>query len=906
MRRYSMHILITLGLVFETAFAAEAPSEPATAPRNDLSRALGQADIRWNGVFSPFISDGAVQVDVADIAVHSDLEGLAPLESPSFAGNPTAPTPDSDDSSERIATTEYVQANIDALQPDSLVRYTENRDIRLDYGKSLLGVDSLDAAANLVRLDASDTVAVGDATHNTHLSSLERPVVTIGSEGVSSPILLERDLAGVVRYDADGDVTVSSDVKFRGEKNVDGELVPRNLIALTAEGTTEVGDYGNPLVLITEERPEIRREDAADQMAYLSDFDKYVSNFEHEIALIRKADLVGGKVPVEQLPDDLFSKTWDVETVADLVALEGAKSGDYARITTGADQGKILILSGDDPTIAENWLDITSQGNVVSVNGQDGVVTLSLSDFPDIQAALAGKANLASPSFSGTPKAPTAAAGTNTTQLATTAFVTAAVAPKANLASPAFTGTPTVPTAATATSNTQAASTSFVKNVAASYLPLTGGTLTGLLSLNRAFGTNAVDRIDLYPPEPGLYGIGLESGAVAHHAKNAHRWYLGDTAGAQNATALLNSKGLTLHKGNLILPGAGEICLGDSDATKAKIFCYAASPGHMNFRAGYTGPALSRFAWEHLDDSGTPQTIMRLRANDLFVSPNGGTEVGVITALNNKLSLTGGTLTGPLRLEKWLKFVPSTLPDGRETSIGFGAPNSGNPNGLFFLSSGDGFVWQGYDSAGAIRWKMALLDGDLRINDANGANPVYVKATLNTKAPLVSPSFSGNVVVSGAYNTATGPFMVKNGANYTTFGPSGQIDIVVNNSTTSSGTIATLASPAFTGVPTAPTAAAGTSNKQLATTAFVRAAMSGSIPSMPAEASGIGQWGDFFVRDGTNVKVPAGGTWAYFGFLYNNNGQIMTPAGGGVVPGGTIIGTGASGYNVGGFCWRIK
>ena len=41
--------------------------------------------------------------------------------------------------------------------------------------------------------------------------------------------------------------------------------------------------------------------------------------------------------------------------------------------------------------------------------------------------ALALKANLASPTFTGTPKAPTASAGTNTTQIATTAFVKTAV-----------------------------------------------------------------------------------------------------------------------------------------------------------------------------------------------------------------------------------------------------------------------------------------------------------------------------------------------------------------------------------------------------------------------------------------------------------------------------------------------
>lgn len=115
-----------------------------------------------------------------------------------------------------------------------------------------------------------------------------------------------------------------------------------------------------------------------------------------------------------------------------------------------------------------------------------------------IATALALKAPLASPALSGTPTAPTAAPGTNTTQLANTAFVQAAVAAlvasspaaldtlnelaaalgndpdfattitnalaiKAPLASPALTGTPTAPTAAPGTNTTQIANTSFVQ-----------------------------------------------------------------------------------------------------------------------------------------------------------------------------------------------------------------------------------------------------------------------------------------------------------------------------------------------------------------------------------------------------------------------------------------------------------
>jgi hypothetical protein len=49
-------------------------------------------------------------------------------------------------------------------------------------------------------------------------------------------------------------------------------------------------------------------------------------------------------------------------------------------------------------------------------------------EFNSISGAISSKADLAGPAFTGTPTAPTATAGANTTQLATTAFVTAALA----------------------------------------------------------------------------------------------------------------------------------------------------------------------------------------------------------------------------------------------------------------------------------------------------------------------------------------------------------------------------------------------------------------------------------------------------------------------------------------------
>ncbi|MCB6151785.1 phage tail protein [Escherichia coli] len=131
----------------------------------------------------------------------------------------------------------------------------------------------------------------------------------------------------------------------------------------------------------------------------------------------------------------------------------------------------------------------------------------------------------ASPTFTGTPKAPTPAAGNNTTQVATTAFVQAALtalingapatldtlkeiaaainndpnfsttinnalALKAPLSSPALTGTPTAPTAAQSVNNTQIATTAFVKSAIAAMVGSAPAALDTLNELAAALGND--------------------------------------------------------------------------------------------------------------------------------------------------------------------------------------------------------------------------------------------------------------------------------------------------------------------------------------------------------------------------------------------------------------------------------
>lgn len=102
-----------------------------------------------------------------------------------------------------------------------------------------------------------------------------------------------------------------------------------------------------------------------------------------------------------------------------------------------------------------------------------------------------------SPTLTGVPKAPTAPAGTNTTQIASTAFVQAvvtalndALALKAPLASPSLTGTPTAPTAAQTVNNTQIATTAFVKSAIAALVASSPAALDTLNELAEALGND--------------------------------------------------------------------------------------------------------------------------------------------------------------------------------------------------------------------------------------------------------------------------------------------------------------------------------------------------------------------------------------------------------------------------------
>ena len=162
----------------------------------------------------------------------------------------------------------------------------------------------------------------------------------------------------------------------------------------------------------------------------------------------------------------------------------------------------------------------TSVNSAIALKATTSIVDAS---FTSVNSAIALKANLASPALTGVPTAPTATSGTNTTQLATTAFVTTAVSTKADLASATFTGNVVVNS-------------------------LTVGRGGGNVNNNSAFGASA-----LLSNTTGSANAAVGFNALKNNATGVYNSVVGylalisNTTGARNSafgsTALYNNNG---------------------------------------------------------------------------------------------------------------------------------------------------------------------------------------------------------------------------------------------------------------------------------------------------------------------------------------------------------------------------
>ena len=218
-------------------------------------------------------------------------------------------------------------------------------------------------------------------------------------------------------------------------------------------------------------------------------------------------------------------------------------AGNATSIVPVAGSGGFLALSGTQTIGGAKTF------SLVPKSGQDASGGSDLVRKSQIDVLLGSKAPLASPTLTGSPTAPTPVQGTNSTQIATTAFVNGAIAGfgagdmakstydsdndgkvdaaevadavpwsgitgkptsfapsshshsisqvtglqsalngKSALTSPAFTGTPTAPTASTGTNTSQIATTGFVAATISALIDAAPGAMNTLNELAAALG----------------------------------------------------------------------------------------------------------------------------------------------------------------------------------------------------------------------------------------------------------------------------------------------------------------------------------------------------------------------------------------------------------------------------------
>ena len=181
------------------------------------------------------------------------------------------------------------------------------------------------------------------------------------------------------------------------------------------------------------------------------------------------------------------------------------------------------------------------------------------------------------------------------------------------------------------------------------------------------------------------------------------------------------------------------------------------------------------------------------------------------------------------------------------------------------------------DPANAVEGQVYFNTTSHKMKMYDGTSWVEVGAGNGTVTSVaVSNASDGGLTISGSPITSAGTINVGHSnvlaAAVTTSGVY-PVKIDKNGHITEVGTVidfstlATLASPAFTGTPTAPTAAAGTNTTQIATTAFVSTAISNITGAMTFKGTvGTGGTVDTLpttgVKVGDTYKVSVSGTYA--------------------------------------------
>ena len=663
-----------------------------------------------------------------------------------------------------------------------------------------------------------------------------------------------------------------------------------------------------------------------------------------------------GFVPVAQLPPTVKITVNAVANQAARLALS-VQAGDIA---IQSDNGTTYVLSATPATTDGNWKEIsataaisaaiaTHEADTTSVHGIGNTAllattanvatakgeaeataasalsaheadTTSIHGITDTSVLVTFNGSqtltaktLTSPTMTGTPVAPTAAAGTDTTQIATTAFVQDAIEIVVGAAPGALDTLAEIATSLNNNADLSGSLTTSISNKVAK----TGDTMSGVLNM----GTNKItslanptvdpDAANKYYVDARVFdGVSVHQGyttnvhgitdtsalaytadvntSLAAKAPLASPTFTGTVSGITKTMVGLGSVDNTADTakpvstatqtqldlkltsetaastyaplaspvltGNPVAPTAAANTNSTQIATTA--FAKAkADAAQAAAESTASADATAKVATEAgLRVSGDSASVATAAADATAKVATAATNAAAIYAplasptFTGTVTLPAGTITTGMILDGTVSssdiasdaVTTAKILDANVTTakINDSAVTSGKiaASAVTEGKLADGAVTSGKIADGTI------VDTDVSSIAAIAQSKISgLSASFGLKADLASPTFTGTV--SGITKTMVGLGSVDNTADTAkpvSTATQTALDLKLTSATAES-TYAPLASPALTGVPTAPTAAVATNTTQVATTAYVRGEVAALVNSAAGTLDTLGE-----------------------------------------------------------------
>ena len=462
--------------------------------------------------------------------------------------------------------------------------------------------------------------------------------------------------------------------------------------------------------------------------------------------------------------------------------------------------------------------------------------------------------SLTSPALTGTPTAPTASAGTDTTQVATTAFVQDAIELVVGAAPAALN---TLAEIATSLANNADLSGTLTSSISGK-VAKAGDTMSGELNM----GTNKIANLGVPTTGTDASTKAYTDGAIVNSLSN-HSSISENIHGILNAANLVYTadtrlsdlrvpQDLSVSTGKIVDLNVTTAKLNDSAVTSAKIADGAVATSELGDLAVTTAKiADSAVTAVKIADSAVTAAKIGIGAvetaalADLAVTTAKIADSAVTTAKIADSAVTAGKIADGVVATAELADSAVTAGKIADSAVTTVKINDAaiTSDKLGALSVIEGKIADGAVTSGKIA-NGTIVDADVSASAAIAQSKISGLTTdLGLKAPLASPTFTGTVTLPTGTITAgmilDGTILdadINASAGIAQSKISGLTTDLSNKlaSSTAASTYAPLASPALTGVPTAPTAASGTATTQVATTAFVGTAVADLVAAAPA------------------------------------------------------------------------